>query len=389
MKAKLYLLTSIISLAVSAASAAQSAAVRMYCLSLKVEHGVSQYGHTIDLNYTGFPEGVAEFGPQWPDGADVYHDITLPDLALHGGTLAIYDGYERYSCNGSLSASVPTTDSNGNRFPDFFEVARSASYTTSGDYYWYDWKYMYSDYGQVSSAVWTRSAGATSGSYAFTFYDTTISPPNYWGTFRGTFSILEYTGTLSYTPGSNAVSGTANLVQTGAPANTWQGPIAFTKVDSDRFNSLTNDPGIWTKAGGASCSFTNHYFFRNPAYPTNYAGYIEFDDDNYRSSMYPYAIWVLSITDTNDANHNGIPDFSDDPTVVTPPRRPLISLARTSTNLLFTIRGDTNHVHQIQQVPVVTTSTWQNVTSLTLTTDPQVIPVALPSTKTFYRVVAQ
>ncbi len=389
MQAKLYLLTSIIPLAISAAPAAQTAALRLYCLSVKVDHGLSQYGHTVDFNSTATPEGAGEFVPSWPQGSGGYHDITLPDVEMHGGPMAIYNATERYSCSGFISVSVPTTDGSGNRFPDFFEVARSANYTTLGSYLYYDSKYGSSRYGAVNTAVWTRSAGYPRGSYAFRFVDSTLPEPYYWGTFHGYFTVLEYTGTLSYTPGSNVVSGTVNLVQTGAPANTWQGAIAFTKAASDRFNSLTNHPGTWSDAGGVINNFTNHYFFRDPAYPTNYAGYIEFDNDAKLSTAYPYGTWVLSITDTNDVNHNGIPDFSDDPTILPPPRRPFISLARTDTNLLCTIHGDVSHVHTIQQVPAVTSTSWQTVTSVTLTTDPQVVPVPLPSGSTFYRAVAQ
>ena len=389
MKLKLYLLTSLLSLTLNSASAAQIASVRLYCLSADVRHGVDQYGDTIDFNYTGLTEDTNEFAPWWPT-TGMYYDITLPDFDNHGSGLTIYDGFEKYSCwGGSLTVSIPQTDANGNRFPDFFEVARGINYTTSGTYYFYDWKYGFSDYGQVSSAVWTRNPGSVSGSYAFTFYDQSLSDPYYWGTFRGTFRILEYTGTLTYTPGSNVVSGTINLVQTGDPTHTWQGPISFTKLDSDRFNSLTNQPGIWTDAHGLSCNFTNHYFFRDPAYPTNYAGYIEFDDDADVSTIHPWATWVLSITDTNDVNHDGIPDFSDDPSLLPPPRRPYISLARNSTNLLFTIHGDVNHLHQIQQCPAINSSNWQNLTSVSLTNDPQVVPVAFPAGRTFYRVVAQ
>jgi len=152
---------------------------------------------------------------------------------------------------------------------------------------------------------------------------------------------------------------------------------------------LTNQPGFWVNGTSQICNFTNHYFFRDPNYPTNYAGYIEFDNDADLSTLYPYATWVLSITDTNDVNHNGIPDFSDDPSALPPPRRPLISLTRTPTNLLFTIHGDVNHLHEIQQVPVIASTNWQHVVSLILTNDPQVVPVAFPSGSMFYRARAQ
>ena len=71
------------------------------------------------------------------------------------------------------------------------------------------------------------------------------------------------------------------------------------------------------------------------------------------------------------------------------PRRPLISLQHTSTNLLFTIGGDINHVHKIQQVPDLSSLNWQDVVSVTLTNDPQIVPVVTPTRSAFFRVVAQ
>lgn len=390
MKAKLCLLTALFSLVTCAFGASQVAAVRMYCLSIEVGHGVNlPYSDTVDFNYLGTPESAGEFIPWWPNGSGLYYDITLPDIENHASTMSIYDGTYEYTCSGTLRVDLPMTDANNNRFPDFFELARSANYTTTGSYDFYDWVYGYYDSGQITSAIWTRSAGSRTGNYAFTFYDYTTQSPDYWGTFRGTFKMLEYTGTLSYTPGSNVVTGTINLVQTGVPANTWQGAVQFTKVAADRFNSMTNQPGFWVNSSSQIYNFTNHYFFRDPNYPTNYAGYIEFDNDADLASLYPYATWVLSITDTNDLNHNGIPDFSDDPSTLPPPRRPLISLTRTTTNLLFTIHGDINHLHEIQQVPVIRSTNWQHVVSVTLTNDPQVVPVAFPTGSTFYRARAQ
>ena len=69
---------------------------------------------------------------------------------------------------------------------------------------------------------------------------------------------------------------------------------------------------------------------------------------------------MLSIDDTNDANANGIPDFSDDPASVTPPRAPHLSLALGSTNLLLTISGSVGHTNQIQTVGSLTSTNWAN-----------------------------
>jgi hypothetical protein len=120
-------------------------------------------------------------------------------------------------------------------------------------------------------------------------------------------------------------------------------------------------------------SFTNHLFSRDVSWPTNYAGYIEFDDDGHPATFHPFALWVLSLNDTNDANGNGIPDFSDDPQPSAPPRRPQLSLARGPSYLFLTISGDTNHVHQVQDSLVLPATNWQNVVSFTLISDLQTV----------------
>ncbi len=388
MKPKLYPLTAFASLILSAA-AAETAKVRMYCLSLEADQAQNQYGDNISFNFAGRPDSINEFGPWWPGGNGSYNDIHFPDVDLHGSYLYLYDSYQQTVWSGAITVTVPLIDVNNNRFPDFFEVARSVNYTLTsnpGNYYLYaGWGF---DSGVISYASWTRAAGTNRGNYVFTFYDTTPGVPTaYWGTFRGVFKIFEYTGTLSYTPGSNVVSGSIHLVQTGVPTNTLDGPISFLKNNFAPCNSLTNQHAVWADSNSLHTNVMSHYYIRDPNYPTNYAGYIEFDDDNDSSTVYPYGYWTLSITDTNDADHDGIPDFSDEP--IPPPRQPLVSLTPTATNLLLTIHGDINHVHTIEQVPALSSTSWQDVTSITLTNDPQVVPVSLPTGSVFFRVKAQ
>jgi hypothetical protein len=212
----------------------------------------------------------------------------------------------------------------------------------------------------------------------------------YYGTFLSTFEILEYTGTISYSPGSNTVSGSVNLTQTGNAANQLQGAAQFAKEPTNRFDQLTLSPGAWTDAAQQTHIFTNHLFLRDQNWPTNYAGYVEFDNDADPTTFYPWSVWVLAIDDLNDANHNGIPDFSDDPAPA-PPRRPQLSLAASSTNLLLTIRGDVGHLHQVQEALSLGSTNWQTVVSVTLTDDPQVVLLPLPSEgrAKFWRVLAQ
>ena len=64
-------------------------------------------------------------------------------------------------------------------------------------------------------------------------------------------------------------------------------------------------------------------------------------------------------------------------------------LTKGSGNLQLTISGDIGHVHQIQETTSLANPNWQPVQSVTLTSDPQVVTLALPSGPKFWRVVAQ
>ncbi len=138
-------------------------------------------------------------------------------------------------------------------------------------------------------------------------------------------------------------------------------------------------------------SFDSEIFSRQiPTWPTNYAGYVFFADGDPGTASPDYQLWVLSIDDTNDANANGIPDFSDDPAGVTPPRVPQLSLVLGSTNLLLKISGDTGHTNQIQAISALTSTNWLTTQSFLQTNDPQVVSLPLPTgTPKFWRVVAQ
>jgi hypothetical protein len=211
------------------------------------------------------------------------------------------------------------------------------------------------------------------------------------GTYTASFALIEYTGPIAYTPGSNAVSGSVNLVQTGNPTNQFTGPVAFNKAaGANRFNDLFLQAGTWTNSSLQSMSFLTDEYFRTDPWTTNYYGYFDFVDGNLGTPEADYTNWELSIDDTNDANHNGIPDFSDDPSGSGLPRQPLLSLARASTNFWLTIHGDVGHLHTVLQVSNIISTNWVTVTSITLATDPQTISIPLPAApRSFWRAIAQ
>jgi len=367
MKRFLILSTAVWFLLLVSSQAAETAHARLYCLSLHFQEGTT-YGGTLDLSTIVGPPYNGELMPYsgrtWASG-----------LAL------VWSGM---GDSGTIYVNLPpAADANGNGFDDFFEVSQEVSATVPSG------TYSTSTYfsGTVT-ATWSRSAGSKNGTCVLNLYD------DLWGSlgnFTCPFELIEYTGPLTYTPGSNTVSASINLTQTGNAIKTMQGPITFVKSTTDRFNTLTNQPGVWTNAASQTLSFDSEVLSRGiPTWPTNYAGNVFFADGDPSTASPDYQLWVLSIDDPNDANANGIPDFSDDPATVTPPRPPHLSLKAGSTNLLLTISGDVGHTNLIQEIGVLTLTNWLTTQSFKLTNDPQVVSLPLPAgTVKFWRVVAQ
>ena len=387
MKKYIYLLLSCSLFLSYAATAAQTARARLYSLSFAIRPATDEYLDNLSFNTLGTPASQDEIYPYPMPGVE----MPLPGNILFIGSMILYDSYYGpvYGAwRGDMWFYLPSPDgvtledNNNNRYPDFFEVSRSMSATSFGSF-------SAGGAAGVSGAVtatWTRAAGSRTGNVTLRLDDNQF----YYGTFHHTFEILEYTNVVSYTPGSNTVSGSVNLAKTGAATQTFKGPVAFVKTPGNRFNELTIQPSVWTNSVTGIWPLTNHIVSRDAAWPTNYAAEVEFDDDGEPGTMCPYGLWMLSIDDTNDADHDGIPDFSDDPAaVVSPPRRPSLSLTRTPTNLWLTVRGDTNHVHQVQSLLSLANTNWSNVASFNLTNDPQIVTLPLPSAPTFWRVYAQ
>lgn len=350
--------------------AAGSATVRLANESIRMYPGDCScgFGLTWTISFSSFytedpPSANGEFAP-----------LPQPATYSHWSWLVLEDP-SLFASTTYAELDLPATDANGNGTPDFFEVGQSVSTGSSGTYA-IVWG---SGYG-VLNLQWSRAAGSRFGSCLLTMNDSILG---LMGPFTHTFELVEpLTGTLTYTPGSNSVAGTISLAQTGQPATPLTGPITLLKSETNRFNLLTLTGGNWTNQT-ATFTFGDGQLTRNPGQPTLYQGSLQNPGGAYRS-------WKLSIVDTNDANANGIPDLSDDPIAVVPPRRPLLSLAHAQTHLRLRVSGDVGRLHLVQEAPSPSPTNWTTVQSLTLTNDPQFLTLPLPATSpTFWRVTAQ
>ena len=347
-----------------AARSAETAAARLTCLSLQFQQGRDSFGDTLDLStVSGTPNG--ELAP--------YNGLTY----ISGMVLDVTG----QPLNGTIQLNLPPySDVNSNGFNDFFESAVGVFATTSGTYTT-----------DVSSgtvtANWQRAGGSQEGNCSLHLVDNAFGDL---GTFTSVFDLLEYAGPLLYTPGTSLVNGNLNVVQTGLPSSQILGPVQFVKVATNRFNQLVLQPGSWTNNAAQMLSYTNALLQRGPPWNTNYLGFIQFADGNPNTPDPDYFYWALSINDTNDVNHNGIPDFSDDPSTTTPPPNPpSLALTWTTTNLLLSVTGDLGHRHDLQQTLSLPPTNWQVVLSVTLTSAPQIISIPIPTNSSaFWRAVA-
>lgn len=346
--------------------AAQSAHATLFCWSLRFQQGTGSFDETLDLTTI----------------SGVLNGELAPWYASHTHRSDFSLDFSGFPITGTLFLNLPDfQDANGNGFDDSYEVSQAISGTSAG-------QYTTAVSSGTVTANWSRPAGSSAGTCVLRLVDSTYGDL---GNFRHTFEVLEYTGVLSYTPGSNTVSGRLDLTQTGIPANTLQGPVAFTKSTTDRFNELTLESAFLTNATPQTLDlYEPTQFYRDLSLRTNYYGAVEFNDGDPSTSEEDYYSWELSIDDLNDSDHDGIPDFSDDPSAVVLPRRPQLSLLPGTTNLLLTVSGDVGRLHQIQETTNAAAPTWQTVLSVTLTNDPQVVSLPLPSSGTmFWRARAQ
>lgn len=344
--------------------AAQTANARIYCLSIRFNHARAGGPNAIyALDLTGLNSGI---------NGELYPVFSGP--RSHHTVLILTDELFDNQFFGSMNLNVPTTDTDGDGFPDIFDTSRAFSGASSGSYNFPGFPGSASG---NATANWSRGANSEVGSCQLNFQN--------FGSFSHTFNILEYRGPLTYTPGSNAVTGTVDLALTGAPDSILAGPIAFTKSSTDPHNDLLLQTGVWTNSAAQDFPFVTNSVLRDPIWPTNYYGYFEFNDWELSNPERDYYLWVLSIDDLHDADSDGIPDFSDEPSASA--RRPFLGIRKTQTNLLLTISGNVGQICEVQEATTVTATNWPTTTSVTLTNDPQTISLPLPTSGVkFFRV---
>jgi hypothetical protein len=275
---------------------------------------------------------------------------------------------------GVMFLNVPTIgDANKNGLNDFIEPSQVVSPVLTTGYIYDD---LTGSEGTVN-ATWSRPAGTNQGTCTLVV-DTTYLR----ATFVHTFELLNYTGTLHYTPAKDVVEGSADLHLFSDVLATFSGPMFIDKTNA---NQLHLEAGAWTNSAMANFAYAatadGEYITRKG---TNYLGFFDAMDGNLDTPYVDYALWTLLISDGNDANKNGVPDLSDS----TDTRLPSLKITRSAGQLQLTISSTVGRVHQIENINALGgANQWTAVTNFTLATDPQTVILSTPTNKTsFWRV---
>jgi hypothetical protein len=283
---------------------ARTAAARLNCLSLRFLPAIVSF---LGQNYTLALTSLADPSP--PNG-ELFPQFDPLDFS-HSSDFRLGAPNPADSINGSIFLDVPmASDVDRDGVADFFQISQGVgSPQTQGEYF------TDTDDGTVT-ATWNRAAGSKTGACRLILRSTTLGQL---ADFTNTFELLEYSGPLTYTPGSSNVTGVVQFTQTLSTSNTLTGPILFMRSLTNRLNELQFSNGRWTNTVGRALSYNSGVLKRVSVSSSNYFGGWTFQDGDLVTTGADYFDWILAVRDTNDADGDGVPDLSDDPSSVSGP----------------------------------------------------------------------
>jgi len=213
-------------------------------------------------------------------------------------------------------------------------------------------------------ATWTRPEGSAVGTCKLELIDLGL-------TFTPQFQILEYAGGLTYANQGTNVTGWLRVTNAVQESSQVTGPVKLGQASANR---LALTPGTWTN--GASQFLTYNPLTTLDRSGQDYLSIIAFDDGDPSTDLADYAIWYLLISDSSDANGNGIPDLSDPVSAVAPPS---LSVAVQGRLVVVTISGTVGQTYDVQQSTGLAPATWFLFKTVTLTNALQQLPAVAPS----------
>ena len=279
--------------------------VTSYSLSLGPISGYNSQGYGFTVYYSTY-DGIANNDPLgWSNNWLSYEAMpTTPGLGTYRTDFAIRDSYGNYFNRGTMTFTIPATDSDGNGCPDALQVNKSYSNVGSAS----SSEYVYNlygtgnwdSYGTLSPTfIFSRNAGSSVGSVSGSEYDPNTGATS---TFSGNFNVEGGTGTATYNATTRAITFAGNSFSFGTSGT---GSSTFTRISDNQvsvaqFNFIASDGSRTVKA--FTLNRTGNYY---RAYP------VELLDGDPSTSYVDFRYCHVEILDTNDTDGDGIPDLSD------------------------------------------------------------------------------
>src|SRR5262245_32702300 len=210
------------------------AQVRMYCLSLHVEPGV---GDLFGLHYTlAFFSGT----PTAPNGE--LYPLLEEGHPTHATAFVLEAPDLPEPLVGQIEVDAPENiNEDGDEIPDLYEVEQGVPSTkTTGT-----WR---SEVAQGTiEATWQRAPGERQGTVTFALRSDEFGQLP---TFTHRFDVIQYNGTLRYTPSADPVRGTVELKRVMLDTSTLSGPLVLTREPTNRFKQFEIGESTWKNQDG-------------------------------------------------------------------------------------------------------------------------------------------
>lgn len=262
------------------------------------------YGFTV---YYSTYDGIANNDPLgWSNNYLSYEAMPItPGSGTYRTDFAIRDSSGNYFNRGTMTFTIPDTDSDGNGCPDALQVNKSYSNVGSAS----SSEYVYDLYGTGNwdfyatlspTFEFTRDAGSSVGHIEGTEYDSYSGATS---TFSGNFNVEGGTGAATYNLTTKAITFAGNSFSFDTSGT---GTSTFTRISDNQvsvaqFNFSTSD-GYTRIVKAFTLNRTGNYY---RAYP------VELVDGDPKTSYVDYRYCHVEILDSNDTDGDGIPDLSD------------------------------------------------------------------------------
>ena len=262
------------------------------------------YGFTV---YYSTYDGIANNDPLgWSNNYLSYEAMPItPGSGTYRTDFAIRDSSGNYFNRGTMTFTIPTTDSDGNGCPDALQVNKSYSNvgSASASEYVYDlngtntWDF----YATLSPTfTFSRTAGSSVGSISGSEYDPNTGATS---TFSGNFNVEGGTGAATYNLSTKAITFAGNSFSF---ATSGTGTSTFTRISDNQVSvaqfSFNTSDGYTRIVKAFTLNRTGNYY---RAYP------VELVDGDPITSFVDFRYCHVEILDSNDTDGDGIPDLSD------------------------------------------------------------------------------